>query len=253
MLTFLQAGVDFGYEWRWNYAHSIPLAIACLLLLAAWKWSFPRWIQLILAATAAWSLAAFLIVAFLLGSNQPLKMPTPRFLASGQGRVLDAGSGSGRSSLMVLQARPEVHLVALDRFAQGFGIAENGEARLLANLKAAGVAGRAEIVSADMREMPFQDASFDGVVSAFAIDHLGAGAFRLALGEVARVLKPGGEFLFLTVNRDLWLQFAYPLLGGYFGQPAAGERWKTRLAAGGFDIVETGTLPGKLYILCRKR
>ncbi len=253
MLTFIQAGVDFGYEWRWNYAHSIPLAIFVLLLIGAWKLKLWRWLQAILALCTLWSLAAFLIVAFGLGSNQPLRMPTPRFLAANTGRVLDAGSGSGRSSLMVLQARSGVRLVALDKFAQGFGIAGNEEARLLANLKAAGVADRAEIVSADMRDMPLQDQSFDGVVSAFAIDHLGAGAFRLALSEVSRVLKPGGEFLFLTVNRDLWLQIAYPMLGGYFGQPAAAERWKTLLSAGGFDILETGTQPGKLYILCRKR
>jgi ubiquinone/menaquinone biosynthesis C-methylase UbiE len=203
---------------------------------------------------ALWALAGLLIVNFAVMANAPLDLPTQSFMASGTGKVLDAGAGSGRSALMVLLARPNVKVVALDKFAQEFGIAGNSPQRLESNLRFANVANRAEIKEGDMREMPFEPATFDGALSAYAIDHLGRGGFRTALGEVKRVLKPGGEFLFLTVNRDWYVRIAFPFMHhGYFGPTPAVDRWSAALKEGGFDIVETGYSPGTLYILCRKK
>lgn len=41
----------------------------------------------------------------------------------------------------------------------------------MANLKAAGVEQRATIATAGMRKLPFENASFDAVVTSYAIDH----------------------------------------------------------------------------------
>ena len=46
--------------------------------------------------------------------------------------------------------------------------------------------------------LPFADASFDMVVSVWVLEHLEAP--ELVFKEVARVLKPGGHFIFLTPN-----------------------------------------------------
>ena len=46
--------------------------------------------------------------------------------------------------------------------------------------------------------LPFADAAFDIVVSVWVIEHLATP--ELVFGEVARVLKPGGHFIFLTPN-----------------------------------------------------
>ena len=77
---------------------------------------------------------------------------------------------------MVLESRPGATLVALDLFAKSFeehfGHSESPQQRLLANLKAAGVDQRTTIETGDMRNLPFERASFDAVVSAYAIDHL---------------------------------------------------------------------------------
>ena len=73
---------------------------------------------------------------------------------------------------MVLLSRPAATVVALDRFSGYYGIVDNTPDRLRANAKAAGVDSRLEVQVGDMREMPFADASFDGVVSVAAIDHL---------------------------------------------------------------------------------
>ena len=64
------------------------------------------------------------------GLSRPAALPTPHFLESGSGRVLDGGAGSGRSTLMVLLARPRATVVALDLFREGYGIGGNAPDRL---------------------------------------------------------------------------------------------------------------------------
>lgn len=48
--------------------------------------------------------------------------------------------------------------------------------------------------------LPFSDAAFDVVCCSWVLEHLPDPAAVLA--EVARVLRPGGRFVFLTPNRD---------------------------------------------------
>jgi methylase of polypeptide subunit release factors len=69
-------------------------------------------------------------VTFDAGLSRPAALPTPHFLESGSGRVLDGGAGSGRSTLMVLLARPRATVVALDLFREGYGIGGNAPDRL---------------------------------------------------------------------------------------------------------------------------
>jgi len=70
-----------------------------------------------------------------------------------------------------------------------------------------------------MRAMPFAPATFDGAVSAFAIDHLRRPDVERTFAEMTRVLKPGGEFLLLVVNQDAWIRTALPFFV-HHGWPA---------------------------------
>ncbi|MDQ6749226.1 MAG: class I SAM-dependent methyltransferase [Actinomycetota bacterium] len=93
----------------------------------------------------------------------------------------------------------------------GCGIGHSYE--LLAPRRSVGVdvdadalAGQArETVRADMRELPFEDASFDSVLAVQSIEHV-PDAER-ALAEAARVLRHDGVAAFVTPNR---LTFARP-------------------------------------------
>ncbi len=96
---------DFGYEWPWTWGHVIGAVVFALAAYAAWRVARPR-LGLVFAAIGLWAIAGAAIVNIVLGFSLPIPLPTTRFLEGGQGRVLDAGAGSGRSSLMVLLARP---------------------------------------------------------------------------------------------------------------------------------------------------
>ena len=251
---FSTSPFDFGYPWWMTWGHLIPFVIFGLFAFTAWRHAWRKWILAISATLALWGLAGFFIMNRVLLVNHPLPPPTAQFLADGSGHVLDMGAGSGRATLMVLQARPRTTVVALDVYSGYWGINSNTPERLKRNAAVAGVDGRVEVQVADMRELPFPDASFDGVVSSFAIDHLSRVDVRRTLAEAARVLRPGGQILIMNLNVDVWIRVALPTLPGhgYFGREQDTNWWRTALTEAGFDLVEQGTQPGTTYFLGQK-
>jgi SAM-dependent methyltransferase len=243
---------DFGYAWPWTWGHAMAAAVFALAALALWNAGRTRW-SAVLAALAIWGLAGAIIVNGLLGFSLPVRLPTEAFLAGGAGRVLDLGAGSGRSTVMVLTARPAARVTALDIFGAEYGISGNSPDRLRANAAAAGAADRLEVRVGDMRAMPFGEGEFEAVVSVAAIDHLSRDDVGRTFAEVTRVLKPGGDFLLMVINQDGWIRTAFPFFAhhGYFGGRANPDRWRDALEAAGFTVAEMGTGPGMLYLLAR--
>ena len=257
----MHSHIDFGYSWQWVYGHLVIAAIAFAICVLGWSRRWPKVVLALSGVLTLWAVAAFLVVRMELNMNGRMQVPTERFLASGSGRVLDMGAGSGRSSLMVLEARPKATLVALDNFGSEyihhFGGKKDealdlGREKLLANFRAAGVEQRASIQPGDMRNMPFEPSSFDAVISAYAIDHLNSDGIRQSLSEASRVLKPGGEFLLVVLAKDAWVNFAWGPVFLHRGtrEPA---RWAVLLQQAGFEIVEQGAHPATLYFLARKK
>jgi ubiquinone/menaquinone biosynthesis C-methylase UbiE len=246
--------LDFGYPWWLSYGHLVILAVALAVLWPAYRRRWPKWIRLPFAVVAVWAAVAFLAVQFGLNVNGRGSLPTQSFLASGAGRVVDLGAGTGRSAIMVLEERPLATLVALDLFGESFvvhfGDEVAPEEKLAANLRAAGVEQRATVVKGDMRELPFEDSSFDAAVSSYAIDHLSRDGSKQALGEAARVIRPGGEFLLMVVTNDFWAKLMFGPLLAHGGRQQSW--WKASVQEAGFEILEQGTVPATLYILARR-
>jgi SAM-dependent methyltransferase len=229
--------INYGYPWWLSYGHLPILAGAALVLALGYVRKWRVLPMVLIGLVACWAAAAFFIDRFVIDVNGPPVLPTQQFLASGRGRVLDVGAGTGRSSIMVLQARPQVTLVATDTFAesftQHFGSEGTPQQRLLANLKAAGVDGRSTIMAADMRKLPFESAEFDGVVSAYAMDHVNRAGSDQAIAEAARVLKSSGDFLLMVVAEEPWSEFTFgPLLK--HGGARSRDWWTEHVAGHGF-------------------
>ncbi len=71
---------------------------------------------------------------------------------------------------------------------------------------------RGHLAQGDAQCLPFQDASFDLVVSAGVLHHVPD--IAAAIAEIHRVLKPGGLFVIMLYHRDsIHYRVLYPLYG----------------------------------------
>ncbi len=110
-------------------------------------------------------------------------------------RVLDLGCAGG----FMAEALEE-------RGARVTGIdpAREAIAAARAHAEARGVAISYDVGTGE--EMPYPDASFDAVVCVDVLEHVRD--LDAVLAQVARVLRPGGQFLFDTINRNALSRFA---------------------------------------------
>jgi len=114
--------------------------------------------------------------------------------------VLDLGCGRGLLLIGAAKRVPAGRAVGVDLWSQ-VDQSDNRRSATLANAEAEGVAERVEVVDGDMRALPFANASFDAVVSSLAIHNVPDAAGReRALGEIARVLRPGGRVAILDLR-----------------------------------------------------
>jgi SAM-dependent methyltransferase len=112
---------------------------------------------------------------------------------SGDERVLDVGCGRGLMLVGAAKRLTTGRATGVDIW-QAEDLSGNRPDATLENARREGVADRVEVKTADMRELPFPDGSFDVVVSNAAIHNLYAAPERArAIREIARVLKPGGR------------------------------------------------------------
>jgi len=118
----------------------------------------------------------------------------------GNEQVLDVGCGRGAVLLRVAQLLPRGRAVGIDvwRSSDQSG---NTEEATRHNAQREGVAERVDLHTGDMRALPFEDESFDVVVSSLAVHNIKERAGRLtALTECARVLRPGGALAIADIQ-----------------------------------------------------
>lgn len=145
-------------------------------------------------------------------------------------RVLDLGCGAGHVSFQVADLAAEV--VAYDLSAEMLAVvAETAAARGLANIVTE--RGAAE-------QLPFADASFDFVFSRYSAHHWSD--LGVALREVRRVLKPGGQAAFIDVASpgrpllDTYLQTVEVLRDNSHVHNYAAAEWARHLAEAGLNV-----------------
>lgn len=158
-----------GYTWR----SALPLAVGlCVLLFCAGYLYTTR-------VGKFWAWAGILRELGLRGDE----------------RVLDMGCGRGAVLLQVARLVPRGRAVGIDiwrtRDQSGNSIEAAGR-----NAQLEGVADRVGLHTADMTAVPFENDSFDLVLSSLAIHNIHGRENRgRAIDEAIRVLKPGGRLV----------------------------------------------------------
>lgn len=243
---------DFGYSWPLSWGHLLVGLAGAIVGLVAWRLRWRRWIVTSFAMVALWGAAGAVAMHHAVQIAVPQRLATGSFLPAGRGDVLELGAGSGRATIGVLLARPHARVTALDAYRGYFGIDDNTPDRLMHNARKAGVDGRVQVQVADMRALPFEAGRFDAAFSVAAIDHLPWDGIARALQETARVLRPGGQLLIVSLESDAWVKVAMPwsIHGhGFWGSTQDRRRWHDALATAGFTVREEGTGPATRYVL----
>jgi arsenite methyltransferase len=112
---------------------------------------------------------------------------------TGAERVLDIGCGRGLMLIGAAKRLTTGKATGIDLW-QAEDLTGNRPDATLENAAREGVADRVEVQTADMREIPFPDGTFDVIVTCAAIHNVYAAAERRkVIAEIARVMKPGGS------------------------------------------------------------
>jgi ubiquinone/menaquinone biosynthesis C-methylase UbiE len=101
-------------------------------------------------------------------------------------RVLDAGCGTGLTALCIAARHPGCTV-------QGIDISPRMIAAARRNAERKGLA--AEFRVGSITALPYPDAAFEVVITNIMFHHLDLEEKRRAVGEVARVLAPGGRYV----------------------------------------------------------
>lgn len=166
--------------------------------------------------------------------NRQVARHRQRVIPAATGRVLEIGIGSGlnlpfysKGVTAVVGVDPSARLIAMARRAADslpFGV---------------------EFVDQSAEALPFEDRSFDSVVSTWTLCSIPDA--RAALTELRRVLKPGGELIFIEHGASpddrvaSWQNRLNPIWTRFAGGCQINKPIDTMIADSGFSITRLET------------
>ena len=201
---------------RPNYALDAPRVVRNLLIVAALGilslitkllgvWSREDVIAviawpLITAGLSCGAMGLWMVYDSKLGKVREREHFLDKLVWRGDERVLDVGCGLGLFLIGAAKRLETGRAVGIDLW-QAEDLSGNTPAGTLDNATIEGVADKVEVHTGDARKLPFDDASFDVVLSSAALHNIyDAGERQTAVREIARVLESGGRVLIVDVR-----------------------------------------------------
>ncbi len=121
-------------------------------------------------------------------------------IAARDGKLLDIGTGSGALGIRAVKELPQVTATGIDSWGDNW---EYSKQLCEQNAQIEGVASRTKFMQGSAARLPFADDEFDVVVSCLTFHEVRDESDKArVLQEALRVLKRGGEFVFLDLFLD---------------------------------------------------
>ena len=138
--------------------------------------------------------------------------------------MLDLACGTGTLALAALERTPGAVVTGLD-----------GDPAILerARAKAAGAGAAIAFDHGLSTDLPYDDASFDAVVSTLFFHHISTEAKGVTAAEIRRVLRPGGRFVLGDWGKpqDPLMRLSFLLVRGFDGFEPTAANYAGRIPA----------------------
>ena len=197
-------GIDAPGLMRFFFAAGVGALVICLVLVSFF------------GVQQVWALVVFsifgLVAAYLIGmgclmlhySKVTKVVERDRLLDqiqwNGTEQVLDVGCGRGLMLVGAARRLTTGKAIGVDIWLSK-DQSSNTRDGALENARIEGVSKKIEIDTADARSLPFQDSSFDVVMSHWVVHNLESETDRnKALAEMARVLRPDGSLILSDIE-----------------------------------------------------
>jgi len=180
--------------------------------------------------------------------NAELVLPYVNWLMSGEDLVLDAGCGSGRTSIAVSKILKNGKIIAVDKFDAPY-IGDGGRRLLEQNLKVANIQEKVDIQTHDLTNLTFEDDVFDAAVSSYVLDHMGDDQLR-GLKEINRVLKKNGNLLMMIMLPNYFTMMMFNIISVL--QLTSHKKWNQLIKEANFKCIDDGDINGGHYFLLEK-
>lgn len=146
-------------------------------------------------------------------------------------RVLEVGSGGGQLAVRLAEKRSDLSIVGLDLSPEQVARASD---------RARSLAARVRFVEGSAMALPFDDGTFDAVLSVASIKHWPDP--EQGLRECTRVLRAGGALAVIEADRGCAMRDAQAFVGKWripaLLRPAALVGFRTFVAGNAFDLDE---------------
>lgn len=238
---------DFGGS---NIFENVPwilgliCSVASIVLFFNFKSSY---LQILLLPLVLLSANLFIgsIVARNFTSEDNTTLPFVDLFSSDQDLILDAGCGSGRTTVELSKVAKNGKIVALDIFDPNAD--EISSRNLLEeNIKIANISEIVKIVEGDVTDLQFQDNTFDAVTCSLLLNNLGKSKLR-GLKELYRVLKPKRKLLVVLPSLSL---HTFAIMSMLSLMLTSNGTWRSLFEQAGFQLVDEGAINfGRFYLL----
>jgi arsenite methyltransferase len=194
-------GIDAPGLVRFFFVAGISTAILSLMIL----WKMPIWRLPLVGMTGLAAVYLNGMGSLMLVWSKIIKLKTRDSILNhipwrGDEQVLDVGCGRGLMLIGAAKRLTTGKATGIDIW-QATDQSSNTATATMENARIEGVADRITVETADMRNLPYPDSTFDVITSHWVVHNLPSEHDRnQALTEMYRVLKPGGHLILADIE-----------------------------------------------------
>lgn len=168
---------------------------------------------------------------------------------SGKEIILDVGCGTATLLTTLTRKYPGIKPHGIDR---------DPEILMLAKEKVKDIGIKVQLQQSSSTQLPFESDYFDKIFCSLMFHHLSDDDKTKTLGEIYRVLKPGGQLHFADWGKpsSIWIRWRFlvvQLLDGFVTTNAClSDYVLEKMQMSGFFVIQTGrvkTLVGEIMLL----